>query len=67
MLKLCYEYEGGEEDSKDDFAAAVRAHYTAVEATKSPHGEEADEVPLCHEPYDCGGNGRRTPQPVSVS
>ena len=39
-LKECYK-DG--DISKDDFAAALRTHHAAVEATKSPHREEAAE------------------------
>eukprot|EP00984_Skeletonema_dohrnii_P037318 scaffold39302_cov172-Skeletonema_dohrnii-CCMP3373.AAC.1 len=37
MLKECYPGDV----SKEDFAAALRAHYAAVNATKSPQREEA--------------------------
>ena len=30
--------------SKDDFAAALRGHQAAIDATKSPQREEADEL-----------------------
>jgi hypothetical protein len=40
-LKLCY---GNGEVSKEDFAAALRAHQAAVDATKSPQREAAEAV-----------------------
>lgn len=38
-LKKCY---ADGEVSKEDFAAALRAHHAAVEATKSPQREAAE-------------------------
>ena len=40
-LKDCYAHG---DVSKEDFAAALRAHQTAADATKSPHREEASEA-----------------------
>ena len=39
QLKDCYAHG---DVSKEDFAAALRAHQTAVDATKSPHREAAE-------------------------
>eukprot|EP00985_Skeletonema_marinoi_P014022 scaffold7025_cov225-Skeletonema_marinoi.AAC.1 len=36
--------------SKDDFAAALRAHQAAVDATKSPQREAAEEVNATNSP-----------------
>eukprot|EP00985_Skeletonema_marinoi_P004684 scaffold2027_cov148-Skeletonema_marinoi.AAC.13 len=46
MLKECYKagvVHGQEVVSKEEFAAALRAHQAAVDATKSPQREEAAE------------------------
>jgi hypothetical protein len=40
---LMYEFRIGTSVSKDDLAAALRAHQAAVDATKSPHREAAEE------------------------
>ena len=40
-LKVCY---GNGAVSKEDFAAALRAHQAAVDATKSPQRETAEKV-----------------------
>jgi len=39
-LKVKVLYKGGHA-SKDDFAAALRGHQTAVDATKSPQREQS--------------------------
>ena len=44
-LKECYK---NGDISKDDFAAALRAHHAAVEATKSPHREAAAKYYSAH-------------------
>jgi len=40
-LKVCFRAGIG---NKDDFAATLRAHQAAVEATKSPQREAAEEA-----------------------
>mmetsp|Transcript_35527 Transcript_35527/g.72674 ORF Transcript_35527/g.72674 Transcript_35527/m.72674 type:complete len:85 (+) Transcript_35527:2-256(+) len=40
-LKECYKYG---DVSKEDFAAALRAHQAAVDATKSPQRDAASKV-----------------------
>ena len=46
-----------EKISKDDLTAALRVHQTAVNATKSPQRNEAEEVKRCGGSFDAYGKG----------
>jgi TPR repeat protein len=58
-LKKCY---ADGEVSKEDFAAALRAHHAAVEATKSPQREVGDKEVAALRAHHAAVEATKSPQ-----